>query len=75
MLQEIGMPIGFFYGSHDWMKREISDFLLEQDLLSEGTSVFTIEDSGHTLFADQPKKCSIELFGFIFGEAAKNSFI
>ena len=69
------MPVGFFYGSHDWMKREIPDFLLEQDLLSDGSSVFTIEDSGHNLVADQPKICSIELYGFLFGEAAKQTFI
>lgn len=69
------MPIGFFYGSHDWMKREIPDYLLEEDLLSDGSKVFTIGDSGHNLFADQPKICSTELYGFLFGEAAKQTFI
>ena len=47
LLQEIGMPIGFFYGSYDWMSRAYPDSLLEQGLLSDGTSIFTVEDSGH----------------------------
>ena len=37
LLQEIGMPIGFFYGSHDWMQRGVPDSLLDASLLSDGT--------------------------------------
>ena len=46
-IKNLKMPVFFFYGDNDWMRREIADRLLNEGHLKEGSLVITIPRSGH----------------------------
>lgn len=46
-IKNLNMPVYFFYGENDWMRREIADKLLNEGHLKNGSKVITIPKSGH----------------------------
>lgn len=64
------MNVAFLYGDYDWVERApADDLILKGEVKGE---VFTVQNSGHHLYIEGGKECSVNIISFCFGEDEAN---
>ena len=62
------------FGEEGWVSREIPERLIASKQLKGGSEIFTVRDSIHHLYNDQPDECVSQIIRFTLGQEMEESF-